>query len=134
LRDIAVTDTHALIWFALKRPKKLGAKARAFFELVKEGRAAIYVSAISLVEVLEAEHRGIIQLAGGGEAWVSGLLGSGSFFEVPLSSDIVLRAHTLYSIPERGDRLIAATAAHMNLPLITRDAAIDKAAGVDLLW
>jgi predicted nucleic acid-binding protein len=46
----------------------------------------------------------------------------------------VLRAQALYSIPERGDRLIAATAAHMDLPLITRDPEIARAAGVELHW
>ena len=47
---------------------------------------------------------------------------------------IVLRAHTLYAIPERGDRLIAATAAELDCPLITRDPEIARAAGVDLIW
>jgi PIN domain nuclease of toxin-antitoxin system len=84
--------------------------------------------------VLEAEHRGILSLAGGGETWVRALLGSGSFFEAPLTADIALRANTLYAIPERGDRLIAATAAHMGLPLITRDPEIGDVAGVELLW
>jgi predicted nucleic acid-binding protein len=48
--------------------------------------------------------------------------------------EIVLRSQSLYSIPGRGDRLIAATAAHMDLPLITRDPEIAPAAGVELLW
>jgi PIN domain nuclease of toxin-antitoxin system len=134
LREVAVTDTHALLWYAMKRRARLGAQARAFFDLAQEGRAAVYVPILTLVELLEAEHRGDIDLEGGGEAWVRGLLGSGAFFEAPLSTDIVLRAQALYSIPERGDRLIAATAAHLELPLITRDPEIAQAVGVELLW
>ena len=129
-----MTDTHALLWYAMQRHAKLGAQARAFFELVGQGRAAVYVPTIILAEVLEAEHRGDIEMEGGGEAWVRGLLGSGSLFEAPLSAEIVLRAQALFSIPERGDRLIAATAAHMDLPLITRDPEIARAAGVETLW
>jgi PIN domain nuclease of toxin-antitoxin system len=132
--ELAVTDTHALIWYALGRRARLGGKARAFFDLVQAGRAAVYVPALVLVEILEAEHRGDIELDGGGTAWVQGLLGSGSFFEAPLSAEVVLRAQTLYAIPERGDRLIAATAGHLELPLITRDPEIARAGGVRLLW
>ena len=47
---------------------------------------------------------------------------------------IVRRAQLLYEIPERGDRLIAATAAELDLPLITRDNTIADAAGVDVIW
>jgi len=115
LREIAVTDTHALTWYAMGRRAKLGKEARASFGLVGEGKAAVYVPTLILVELLEAAHRGDIELDGGGQAWVTGLLGSGSFFEAPLTAKIVLRAHSLPSIPERGDRLIAATAAQMGI-------------------
>jgi predicted nucleic acid-binding protein len=37
------------------------------------------------------------------------------------SSRRVARAHELFGIAERGDRLIAATAAVLDYPLITRD-------------
>jgi len=38
-----------------------------------------------------------------------------------LSVEVVVEAKELYGIGERGDRLIAATAAVLNLPLITRN-------------
>lgn len=40
----------------------------------------------------------------------------------------------LYAIPGRGDRLIAATAAELDGPLITRDPEIARVAAVDLIW
>ena len=134
MRELAVTDTHALIWYAMGRHKRLGAQARAFFSLVKKGKASVYVPAITMVEVLEAAHRGTIRIDGGAESWLQALLASGSFFEVPLTSEIVIRASGFHSIPERGDRLIAATAAHLDLPLLTRDPDIAAAAGVEILW
>jgi predicted nucleic acid-binding protein len=53
---------------------------------------------------------------------------------VDLGVEIVMKAEELYAIRERGDRLIAATAAVLDLPLITRDPEIANAAGVELLW
>jgi predicted nucleic acid-binding protein len=44
---------------------------------------------------------------------------------VDLGVEIRVKAEELYSIRERGDRLIAATAAVLALPLVTRDPEID---------
>jgi PIN domain nuclease of toxin-antitoxin system len=131
---IAVVDTHALVWYAVGRRGRLGRKAAAFLDRVDAGEAAAWIPAIVLVELLEAAHRGVIRLAGGSEAWIERLTGSGSFFVADLTAAIALRADALYAIPERGDRLIAATAAHLDLPLVTRDRAIARAAAVSLVW
>lgn len=53
---------------------------------------------------------------------------------IDLTPEIVLRAHELLQIPERGDRLIAATAAVLDYPLISRDREIPAGAGIDLIW
>jgi PIN domain nuclease of toxin-antitoxin system len=132
--QLAVSDAHALIWYARGRTNKLGRRARTVFEAADAGRAAIYVPTIALVEVLEASRAGIVELAGGSEAWVQALLSTASFFPVALSVDILLKAEELYAIPERSDRLIAATAALLDTPLITRDLEIERAAGVEVIW
>lgn len=132
--EIAVTDTHALIWAALGRSSKLGSRARRIYEDAEAGNAAIYVPTLVLVELFEAARRGVIAPSGGVRTWVEGLFSTGSFFSVDLTSEIVLRAEDLYAIPERGDRLIAATAAHLEVPLITRDPAIGDVAGVEVIW
>jgi hypothetical protein len=46
----------------------------------------------------------------------------------------VRTAHNLFAIPERGDRLIAATAVALDVPLITRDPEMAACANVALLW
>lgn len=134
MSPIAVVDSHALIWYAMGRGRKLGRRARKLLARADEGQAAIYIPAIALVEVLEAAHRGTVDLTGGPEAWVRGLTASGGFRVAALTAEIVLRSATLYSIPERGDRLIAATAVEMDLPLITWDPEIAAAACVRQVW
>lgn len=100
---------------------------------VGSGRAAVHVSTITLVEIGEAMWLG--RLAGSSyDEWVDGLLSTGNFHPVDLTVPIVRRAQTLFSIPERADRLIAATAAELDVPLITRDPAIADAAGVEVIW
>ena len=132
--SLAVTDTHALIWAASGQKKRLGPNARRMFERVDQGRAALYVPSIVLVEVGEAVHRGRVRFAHGFAAWVDTLLSSGRYHAVDLTVPIVLRAQQFFAIPERGDRLVAATAAELDCPLITCDPEIRTVAGIDVLW
>lgn len=94
----------------------------------------MYIPSIALLEIAEASHRGIVRLSSGFATWCKQLLSSPHFIAVDLGVKIVVKAEELYAIRERGDRLIAATAAVLDLPLVTRDPDIAKAAGVDLLW
>lgn len=128
-----VTDTHGLIWYALGRTKKLGRRARTIYERADNGSAAIYVPTIALVELLEAAQRGAIRLALPARDWVRALFSSAGFLPADLTADVILTAHGMDDIPERGDRLIAATAVSLKLPLITRDDRMTKA-GVEVVW
>ena len=134
MTEIAVTDTHALVWYAQKRWKRLGPNARKVFEGAEAGHASIYVPVAGLIELSEGVRKGRVALPMGFSEWVARLFGSPMFFPVALSYEIVLRAEELYAIPERGDRLIAATAVHLGYPLITRDPEIARAAGVEVVW
>lgn len=62
------------------------------------------------------------------------LFSSNHFIPVELTWEIVQRAEDLLVIPERGDRLIAATALELDYPLITRDPEIAAATGLELIW
>lgn len=132
--EIAATDTHALIWYGNRQWKKLGPRARRVFEDAEAGHATIYVPVQGLVELSEGVRNGRAVLPTGFSDWVTQLFAGPMFFPAALTHEIVLRAEELYEIPERGDRLIAATAAHLGFPLITRDPEIARAAGVDVVW
>ncbi len=131
---LAVTDTHALIWAIDGNRKRLGKRARKQFENADDGKCAIYIPALVLVELGEACHRERVTLSLPFEEWARVAFASGKYHEAELTADIVYVAQRLYAIEERGDRLIAATAVALDLPLITRDPQIAAAAGVECLW
>lgn len=132
--SLAVIDTHALIWALTGQRRRLGRHALRLVERADRGEAALYIPTISLVEVGEAERRGAIRLTSGFDRWVEELFATGQFHPVDLTASIVRRAQALFAIPERGDRLIAASALELDLPLITRDPKIASAAAVRLIW
>jgi PIN domain nuclease of toxin-antitoxin system len=132
--EIAVTDTHALLWYARSEWNKLGVAARGVYAAADQGRAAIGVPTTTLVELADAARKGNLHFPMGFEEWTRALFSSGRFFPLDLTLEIVVQAQALYAIPERTDRLIAATAAHLGYPLLTRDPEIGRAAGVEVVW
>jgi PIN domain nuclease of toxin-antitoxin system len=132
--SVAVTDAQALIWYAMGPARKLGRDARRIFERAERRQAMIYVPALVLVEVAEAIRRGTVRCEPGFTRWVSRLFASGGFAAADLTTAIVLEAEGLYGIPQRGDRLIAATAASLGCPLISNDPAIARASRISTIW
>ena len=127
-------NARALIWAIDGCRKRLGKQARKQFENADDGKCAIYIPALVLAELGEACHKDRVTLSLPFEEWARVGLASGKYHEAELTAEIVYVAQRLYAIAERGDRLIAATAVALDLPLITRDPQIAAAAGVECLW
>lgn len=132
--NLAVTDAHPLLWYTGRQLRKLGTEARRLYERTATKQATIFVPTLVLAEVSEAFRAGKVQFPAGFHSWVRQLMGSGGFVVADLTLEVIEKAEGLYAIPERTDRLIAATAAQMDLPLISRDPEIAAAAGVEVVW
>ena len=102
--------------------------------MASSGQATVYVPVLVLVEIAEAARRGVLRFDYTFSHWVDRLLAPGRFVATDLTLDIVLAAERFSAIPERGDRLIAATAAHLECPLITKDARLARIPGLRTMW
>jgi PIN domain nuclease of toxin-antitoxin system len=132
---IAVADTHAVIWWITDQRRRLGRRANAFFDAVDTGRAVVCIPTMVLVELDEAVVHGDVSLGGAFPDFVQQLQVTPSRYHLAdLTPEIVVRAHGLFDIPERRDRLIAATAAALGYPIVTRDPEIATAVGADHVW
>lgn len=130
----AVADTHALIWYLADSPR-LGKKASQVFEQCDRGEAIVFIPTISLVEIVYLKERNRISpeltqklttaLSQGG----SGL----AIFDLTSAVVDVLAKIGKDQVPEMPDRIIAATALYLDLPLMSRDHRMPLS-GVQLIW
>ena len=94
-----------------------------------------YISAVSLVEAVYLVERGRIA-ANAFERFVRVLGQDNLAFKVfPVDYNVasVLRSIPRDAVPDMPDRIIAATALHLGLPLVTRDRRL-RAAGIQTIW
>jgi PIN domain nuclease of toxin-antitoxin system len=129
-----VADTHAAAWYLLDSPK-LSPRALEHMSGAADAGEIVFVSSISVVELLYLYEKGRIP-AGDWKTLNEGLVAEDSGVRVvPLTLGI---AHDLArvpwrSVPDMPDRIIAATALHLGLPLVSRDGRI-QAPGLEVIW
>lgn len=129
----AVADTHALVWY-LFEPDMLSPAASVALDAATAGVGKITVSAMTLVELTYLVEKGRIPVHV--LAHVTDLVERGvSILAVPLDAAIAktLAAIPRGDIPDLPDRVIAATAMHLGLPLVSRDGKI-LASNVQTIW
>ena len=129
-----VADTHAVIWYLLNDPR-LSPDALAAMQNAAAAGDGVFVSAITLVEIIYLIEKGRFPqslLTG----VITALNDSASELTTAILDDEI--AQTMQQIPraivpDMPDRIIAATALHLNLPLVTADHKI-QASGIQTIW
>lgn len=129
-----VADTHALIWYLEDSPR-LGREASKVFDACDRGETVIYIPTICLVEMLYLQEKG--RIAADLKALLEAHLRSAGsrLVVVNLTADVVdvMERIPRDVVPDMPDRIIAATALYLGLPLLTRDNRI-QLSGVKVVW
>ena len=130
----AVLDTHTAVWYMLSS-KDLSASALRAIKDSLQGGEALYLPSISLVEIIYLTEKG--RLPGSALERVSTALNSPDVglklaaLDRSVAESVPRISRGL--VPDMPDRIIAATALSLGLPLITRDSRI-RAAGIQTIW
>lgn len=132
--NAVVADTHALIWFIFN-PTRLSVQSRDALRAAENTGEAIYVSAITFVEMRYLfEKRKISEMDYADTRRL--IQDSTSVLTlVPIGIEITdaLKNISRADVPDMPDRIIAATGLHLGLPLVTRDGKI-RASNVTTIW
>jgi predicted nucleic acid-binding protein len=124
-----VTDTQALVKFMMGK-KVINEKANETFLSADKGECTIIIPAVVLMEVLYLFEKNRIEI---GLLNIEDLLKCQNYQFEPLSLEILKTASEMDDIPELHDRLIAATARYLDIPIITNDPLIKESRFVKIL-
>ncbi len=118
---IVVLDTHSWIWF-LNADPRLGRDARIGIEAAARGDGAV-LSAITLWEISMLVARGRLSLSRDLGEWLESHLARPGFSVHPLSIAVAVGSNSLPADPhgDPADRIIIATARHLDALLVTAD-------------
>jgi PIN domain nuclease of toxin-antitoxin system len=121
-----VSDTQCVLWY-LARDRRLPKPARAAFDAAEEGRSQILVPSMAIVEAVFLVQRNRLPADVLNQLLALPDTPDASIYVVPLDMKVA-RAVADFgpsAVPELADRIIAATARALNLPLLTTDPAIE---------
>lgn len=129
-----VADTHAVIWYLLDQ-QTLSPDANAAIEQAVEAGDPVYISTISLIEVTYLVEKGRLPLETLERIDKALGLSDAALVAVPVTLQIsrILGRISRSAVPDMPDRIIAATALYLALPLVTRDRKI-QASNIESIW
>jgi PIN domain nuclease of toxin-antitoxin system len=130
---VYVTDTHALIYYVEKKRARLGKDARRIFEHADERETLIYVPTAVLWEISRRLAEGALVFPVNFDQWCRALDKADGFSIAALEWQDVSEARR-FPFKDPFDCLIAGTAAHLGVPLITKDAEIRDSGLVETIW
>lgn len=130
----AVADTHAALWYLLGSPR-LSVTARAFMDDAARAGRGIALSTVSLAEIVYLVEKDRLPLSAYEELTAALRAPDSLLEEAPLTAEVVeaMRRVPRADVPDLPDRIVAATALFLAVPVITRDGRI-RAADLRTVW
>jgi len=117
-------DTHIWRW-SLSAPERLGKRLRA--TLTRPG-TELWLSPISVWELLVLAERGRIKLTPGPSEWIATGLSRTPAYEAPLNHAVAVRTREILPMHEDpADRFLVATALVYDLTFVTADETLIRA-------
>jgi len=131
-----VADTHAVVWY-IDAPHNLSTTATAALDAATNTSGErILISAITLVEIRYLVEKNRIKAAV--LERIEQELDEPDPMVVVVSLDRTvcdaLGSIPRYAVPDMPDRIIAATALSLGLPLVTRDTKIQSLSNITIVW
>ena len=125
-----VTDTIGLVLRIERR--QLSEKVKSIFDSVESGSTIVYIPVVAFAEILYLSEKGRIHASI--DRVEDYLKKYPNYKEYSLNFAVIQSAAEITDIPELHDRLIAATARHLDRELITNDSVIQASAFVKTVW
>ena len=120
--ESVVADTHTLLWW-IGGSDRLSAPA----DEALDAAAAVFVSSISFWEIGMLQAKGRIALDRPFARWVNDVVASGEVIDAPVTASIGAAASGLVDLAgDAADRLIAATALSLGVPVVTKDERLQR--------
>lgn len=131
---VAVADTHAAIWYLFSDPR-LGKAASAFIDDAIAKGNYIGVSAISLAEMVYLVEKERIPANALNDLHAAIADPKSVLQHIPLDEAVAMKMAEVSrkDIPDLPDRVIAATAQLLGIPVLSRDARI-RSSTITTIW
>lgn len=131
-----VTDTHPLIWH-LTSDRRLSRPAVKVFDDADNGLVQVLIPGIVLVEMVYLVEKGTLLRSRLEQILTLLDVPGGSYAVASLDQDVarsMLERVPWSAVPELADRIIAATAVALNLPLLSKDSRHQNSTVVETIW
>ena len=131
---VGVADTHVAIWYLYDDPK-LSRAASDFIDGAVRSGGKIAISSISLIEIVYLVEKNRIPTSALEDLEAALENENHVFKEAPFTKEVVkvMRRVSREEVPDMPDRVVAATALYLGVPVISKDRRI-QASSVQSIW
>jgi predicted nucleic acid-binding protein len=126
-----LADTVAIVRHLRGHPA-LGPQAAQILRDADAGRHHVYLSAITLMEVLYLSEAKRVDVRL--DELIGHVSGSVNYEIFPVNADVVLAAAEVDDVPELHDRIIVGTAKWLGVPILTGDEIISESSHAQTIW
>ena len=131
---VGVADTHTALWYLLRNPR-LSIRARAFMDDAAQAGHDIALSPISLAEIVYLVEKNRLPVSAYDDLREALADPEYVIEEAPFTAGVVdaLRQVPRADVPDMPDRIVAATAVYLRVPVISRDGRI-RSSNIQTVW